>query len=60
MTTTADTCGMELADSQEAARRIGADCLVDGPVGRVGLEIEAHCFDLADPLRRPGWDELTE
>jgi glutamate--cysteine ligase len=25
----------------------------------VGLEIEAHCFDLSDPLRRPGWDELT-
>ena len=38
---------------------IGANCLTDGPVGRVGLEIEAHCFDLADPLRRPDWDELT-
>jgi glutamate--cysteine ligase len=60
MTTTADTCGVELADSQDAARRIGADCLVDGPVGRVGLEIEAHCFDVSDPSRRPGWDELTE
>ncbi len=34
-------------------------CLTDGPVGRVGLEIEAHCFDLADPARRPEWDELS-
>ena len=23
-----------------------------------GLEVEAHCFDLADPMRRPGWAEL--
>ncbi|MEU0498555.1 ergothioneine biosynthesis glutamate--cysteine ligase EgtA [Mycobacterium sp. NPDC006124] len=59
MTTTADTCGVELSDSADAARRIGADCLIDGPVGRVGLEIEAHCFDLSDPTRRPGWDELS-
>ena len=35
------------------------DCLQDGPVGPVGLEVEAHCVDLADPLRRPDWDELT-
>lgn len=59
MTTTEDMCRVELADSEDAARRIEADCLRDGPVGRVGLEIEAHCFDLADPLRRPGWDELS-
>jgi len=60
VTTTEDMCGVVLADSEDAARRIGADCLRDGPVGRVGLEIEAHCYDLADPLRRPGWDELSE
>ena len=42
------------------ARHIGEECLLDGPVGLVGLEIEAHCFDLADPMRRPGWDELTD
>ncbi len=29
-------------------------------MGRVGLEIEAHCFDLADPMRRPEWDELSD
>lgn len=51
--------GAEFADSAEVASRIGADCLRDGPVGRVGLEVEAHCFDIADPIRRPGWDELT-
>jgi glutamate--cysteine ligase len=26
----------------------------------VGLELEAHCFDLHDPLRRPGWSELKD
>ncbi|MBJ7340182.1 ergothioneine biosynthesis glutamate--cysteine ligase EgtA [Mycolicibacterium sp.] len=49
----------ELADAADAASRIGGDCLKDGPLGPVGLEIEAHCFDLADPMRRPSWDELT-
>ena len=34
--------------------------MTDGPIGAIGLEIEAHCFDLADPMRRPGWAELTE
>ena len=61
MTTTRDE-GVEdadLLDAAAAAARIGGDCLSDGPVGPVGLEIEAHCFDLADPMRRPSWDELT-
>jgi glutamate--cysteine ligase len=46
--------------SGQAAARVAADCLRDGPIGTVGLEIEAHCFDVNDPLRRPGWDELSE
>lgn len=46
--------------SGQAAATVAANCLRDGPVGKVGLEIEAHCFDIADPLRRPGWDELSE
>jgi glutamate--cysteine ligase len=50
----------ELTSANGAASHIGATCLNDGPVGRVGLEVEAHCFDLADPLRRPDWDEITE
>jgi len=39
---------------------IGETCLTDGPVGRAGLEIEAHCFDLTQPGRRPEWNELRE
>jgi len=50
----------ELTSAYSAALRVGGRCLQDGPVGRVGLEVEAHCFDLSDPLRRPGWEELTD
>ncbi|MGV9801343.1 ergothioneine biosynthesis glutamate--cysteine ligase EgtA [Mycobacterium sp. NPDC003449] len=50
---------VEFASAEQAAAHIGAQCLQDGPVGQVGLEIEAHCFDLTDPMRRPGWDELS-
>lgn len=68
MTTIADLHGTRpddaahtvLADSDDAASHIGGDCLKDGPLGRVGLEIEAHCFDLSAPMRRPSWNELTE
>ena len=38
-----------LSSAASAALRIGGDCLRDGPVGKVGLEIEAHCFDVNDP-----------
>jgi glutamate--cysteine ligase len=54
----ADTA--ELTSAYSAGLRIGETCLADGPVGRVGLEVEAHCFDIADPMRRPGWAELTD
>jgi glutamate--cysteine ligase len=50
----------ELASASAAAQHIVDTCLTDGPVGRVGLEIEAHCYDPAEPLRRPSWDEITE
>ncbi len=50
----------ELSSAYSAAAHIGESCLDDGPVGRVGLEVEAHCFDLADPLRRPEWAELKD
>lgn len=49
----------ELTSADNAAALIGDACLVDGPVGRVGMEIEAHCFDLRHPERRPGWDEIS-
>jgi glutamate--cysteine ligase len=50
----------ELTSSQDAAQHIADGCLIDGPLGRVGLELEAHCFDPADPYRRPSWDDITE
>ncbi len=53
-----DSAVVELTSAGDAAQLIGETCLTDGPVGRVGLEIEAHCFDLADPARRPAWDEI--
>jgi glutamate--cysteine ligase len=65
MTTTSEVRGAhrdttELSSAYSAALHVGGDCLVDGPVGKVGLEIEAHCFDLADPMARPTWDRLTD
>ncbi|MCB0948229.1 MAG: ergothioneine biosynthesis glutamate--cysteine ligase EgtA, partial [Mycobacterium sp.] len=48
-----------MASAGDAAQHLVDGCLTPGPVGRVGLEIEAHCYDLAVPSRRPGWDELT-
>ena len=38
----------ELSSANDAHRYVGDHCLDDGPVGKVGLEVEAHCFDLAD------------
>lgn len=48
-----------LTSAEDAAQHIVDTCLKDVPPGPVGLEIEAHCYDLSDPFRRPGWDELT-
>lgn len=50
----------EMASSKAAAQYIADACLVDAPLGRVGLELEAHCHDPADPHRRPGWEEIAE
>jgi glutamate--cysteine ligase len=65
MTTAPEVCGThsdttELSSAYSAALHIGGNCLRDGPVGKVGLEIEAHCFDLAHPVARPSWDRLTD
>ncbi|MEB3070534.1 ergothioneine biosynthesis glutamate--cysteine ligase EgtA [[Mycobacterium] vasticus] len=51
-------CLVELS-AAEAADYLTERCLTDAPLGRVGLEIEAHCFDPADPYRRPGWAEIS-
>lgn len=53
------TASAELSSSSAAGRYIADNCLLDAPLGRVGLEVEAHCYDPANPRRRPGWDELT-
>lgn len=42
---------VEITDSSAAAEYIADGCLVDGPLGRVGLEMEAHCFDPPSPRR---------
>lgn len=49
-----------LASLAAAADHITSTCLADTPVGLVGLELEAHCFDVADPARRPGWQEISD
>jgi glutamate--cysteine ligase len=50
----------EWASSPAVAAYIADSCLCDGPPERVGLEVEAHCFDPVEPRRRPGWDEITD
>ncbi len=50
----------ELTSSEAAAEHIARTCLADGPLGQVGLEVEAHCYDPRDPRRRPGWAEISE
>lgn len=49
-----------LDSASSAALHIAGASLRDGEVGRIGLELEAHCYDLRDPDRRPAWDELND
>ena len=49
----------EIASSADAAQYIADGCLADAPLRRVGLELEAHCFDPVDPHRRPSWDDIS-
>jgi glutamate--cysteine ligase len=49
-----------LTSLADAADHITSNCLADTAVELVGLELEAHCFDVADPMRRPGWWELCD
>ncbi len=50
----------ELISYADAAQHVAAESLTDEPVQRIGLEIEAHCFDPAAPLSRPSWAEINE
>lgn len=59
-TITSEVDQAQLTSAAGAALHIGDTCLQDGPVGKVGLEVEAHCYDLADPMRRPTWAELSD
>lgn len=51
------TDGLSLED---AAEHVAARAFRDGPVGRVGLELELHLVDLDAPLRRPSWELTTD
>lgn len=45
--------------TDSAYDRIGAAALRAGPAGRVGLELEAHLIDLAEPRRRVEWARVN-
>jgi glutamate--cysteine ligase len=46
-------------DPVEVARaHVAERALADCPGGRVGLELELHLVDLAEPARRPTWPEV--
>ena len=50
----------EMASSTAAAQYIADSCLANAPLGSVGLEMEGHCHDPADPFRRPSWAEISD
>jgi glutamate--cysteine ligase len=49
-----------IVSTAAAARYLEENCLADTELGRVGIELEAHCFDLDDAYRRPGWQEICD
>ena len=55
-----ETNEAEMASSTAAAQYIAESCLADAPLGSVGLEMEGHCHDPADPYRRPSWAEISD
>lgn len=54
------TSSPPLTSVAAAAEHIEDISLADSAVGTVGLELEAHCFDVDDPHRRPGWQEISD
>ena len=60
LTVTPQVDDAPLTSLAEAADHITSQCLADTPVRLIGLELEAHCFDIAEPMRRPGWRELCD
>ena len=62
-TTTRDTADplVIAQDPLEVAREhLIGNALTDSQVGQVGLELEFHVVDLADPARRPTWIALNK
>src|SRR5690349_5083355 len=57
LTTTEDALLAAADPLEEARRHVAEAALADGPVGRVGLELELHLVDLVHPARRPTWAE---
>jgi glutamate--cysteine ligase len=57
---TARQAEAEMASSTAAAQYIADSCLANAPLGSVGLEVEGHCHDPADPFRRPSWAEISD
>ena len=56
---TQDDVFLTSADPVEAARQHLAETTLRADAGgRVGLELEHHLVDLADPGRRPTWDDV--
>jgi glutamate--cysteine ligase len=60
MTSAVSAAQAEMVDSAAAAKYIAEGCLLNAPLRRIGLELEGHCHDPANPRRRPGWDEITD
>ena len=57
---TSEIKNAEMASSTAAAQYIADSCLANAPLGSVGLEMEGHCHDPADPYRRPSWAEIND
>src|SRR6201993_2752419 len=57
---TARPAEAEMASSTAVAQYLADSCLADAPLGSVGVEMEGHCHDPADPYRRPSWAEIND
>src|SRR5438046_2304885 len=49
-----------LTDLDAARAHIAAAALTPTPIGQVGLELEVHLVDLAQPRRRPDWATVQQ
>lgn len=54
------TAVLDDLDVDSALDHVAAGAFRDGGTGRVGLELELHLVDRAQPHRRPGWEEVLD